>query len=155
MRKLKFKRILCGVDFLPASILAFETALELARSFQAALHIMHVIPAYPVVPLSPAPSSEDTTMSLEEKATEALETLLEREAKTLVGAPLTTEIVRGRAYAEILNRARDFQADLIVLGAKGFPLLEEAIGGATAEHVFKRASCSVLIVRDNPISERP
>jgi nucleotide-binding universal stress UspA family protein len=94
-------------------------------------------------------------MSLEEKATEALETLIEREAKTLEGAPFTTEITRGRAYVEILNRAHDYQADLIVLGAKGFPLLEETIGGGTAEHVFKGASCSVLIVRDNPISERP
>lgn len=94
-------------------------------------------------------------MSLEEKVTEALEALIEREAKTLEGAPLTTEITRGRAYVEILNRARDYQADLIVLGAKGFPLPEEAIGGGAAEHVFKGASCSVLIVRDNPISERP
>ncbi len=152
---MKFKRILCGVDFLPASILAFETALEFARSFQAALHIMHVIAVYPVVPVLPAPNSEDTTMSLEEKATEALEALIEREAKALEGAPLTTEITRGRAYLEILNRARDYQADLIVLGAKGFPLPEEAIGGGTAEHVFKGASCSVLIVRDNPSSERP
>jgi nucleotide-binding universal stress UspA family protein len=152
---MKFKRILCGVDFLPASILAFDTALEFARSFQAALHIMHVIPVYPVVPLSPAPSSGDTTLSLEERATEALEALIKREAKTLEGAPLTTEITRGRAYVEILNRARDYRADLIVLGAKGFSLPEEALGGGTAEHVLKGASCSVLIVRDNPISERP
>lgn len=152
---MKFKRILCGVDFLPASVKAFETALELAQSFQAALHIMHVIAVYPVVPASPAPILEDTTMSLEEKATEALEALIEQKAKKLEGAPLTTEITRGRAYVEILNRARDYQADLIVLGAKGFSLPEEAIGGGAAEHVFKGASCSVLIVRDNPISERP
>ena len=151
---MKFKRILCGVDFLPASVKAFEAALELAQSFRAALHVMHVIEVYPVVPVSPAPNSEDTTMSLEEKATEAMDALIEREAKTLEGAPLTTEITRGRAYVEILNRAHEFQADLIVLGAKGLPWPEEAVGRGAAEHVFRSASCSVLIVRDNPNSER-
>lgn len=80
--------------------------------------------------------------------------LLKREAETLEGAPLTTEITRGRAYVEILNRARDYQADLIVLGAKGLALPEEAIGGGTAEHVFQGASCSVLMVRDKENSER-
>jgi nucleotide-binding universal stress UspA family protein len=152
---MKFKRILCGVDFLPASITAFETALELAQSFRSALHVMHVIEVYPVVPAPPAPSSEDATISLEEKAEEAMEALIWRVTKPLEGAPLTTEITRGRAYVELLNRARDFQADLIVLGAKGLPFPEEAVGGGAAEHVFKGASCSVLIVRDNPNSERP
>ena len=152
---MKFKRILCGVDFLPASITAFETALELAQSFQAALHLLHVIEVYPVVPVSPVPNAEDATMSLEEKAAEAMEALLTQEAVPFEGAPLTTEITRGRAYVELLNRARDFQADLIILGATGHPLPEEAIGGGTAEHVFKGASCSVLMVIDNPNSEHP
>jgi nucleotide-binding universal stress UspA family protein len=152
---MKFKRILCGVDFLPASLTAFETALELAQSSQAALHILHVIEVYPVVPVSPVPIPEEATIGLEEKAAEAMDALLRREIETLEGAPLTTEITRGRAYVEIINCARDYQADLIVLGAKGLSLPEEAIGGGTAEHVFRDASCSVLMVRDNPNSERP
>lgn len=152
---MKFKRILCGVDFLPASLTAFETALELAQSSQAALHILHVIEVYPVVPVSPVPIPEEATIGLEEKAEEAMEALLRREIETLEGTPLTTEITRGRAYVEILHRARDYQADLIVLGAKGLSFPEEAIGGGTAEHVFQGASCSVLIVRNNPNAQRP
>lgn len=147
---MKVKRIICGVDFLPASVKAFEAALELAQSFQAALHVMHVIEVYPVVLMPQAVSSENAAFPLEEKAAEAMDELIRREARILEGAPLTTEITRGRAYVEILNRARDFQADLIVLGAKGLPRLEESIGGGAAEQVFKGASCSVLIVRDNP-----
>jgi nucleotide-binding universal stress UspA family protein len=151
---MKLKRILCGVDFLPASVKAFEAAMELAQSFRAALHVIHVIEVYPVVPAPPAPSSEEATLSLEEKAADAMEALIRRETKPLEGAPLTTEITRGRAYVELLNRAHEFQADLIVLGAKGLPWPEEAVGGGAAEHVFRSASCSVLIVRDNPNSER-
>ncbi|MBX3276848.1 MAG: universal stress protein [Acidobacteria bacterium] len=150
---MKFKRILCGVDFLPVSVKAFETALELAQSFQAALHIMHVIEVHPVVPMPPGVSTEDSTLALEEKAGDAMETLIRRAEKILDGPPLTTEITRGRAYVELLNRAREFEADLIVLGAKGFPWPEEVIGGGAAEHVFKIASCSVLIVKEDLNSE--
>jgi nucleotide-binding universal stress UspA family protein len=151
---MKFKRILCGVDFLPASVKAFEAALELAQSFQAALHVMHVIEAYPVVPAPPAPNSEEATLSLEEKAADAMEALIRGETTPLEGAPLTTEITRGRAYVELLNRAHEFQADLIVLGAKGVLWPEKALGGGAAEQVFRGASCSVLVVGDNPNSER-
>jgi nucleotide-binding universal stress UspA family protein len=62
-------------------------------------------------------------------------------------ADLTTEIASGEASAEILNRARDWGADLIVLGAKGAASLESIILGGTAEHVMQGAPCSVLVVR--------
>ena len=39
-------------------------------------------------------------------------------ASTLEGVPLTLEVTAGRAFAEILNHARDWAADLIVVGAK-------------------------------------
>src|SRR5689334_19330895 len=117
--RMKLKRILCGVDFLPASIRAFEIASELAQTFQAALHIMHVTEAYPGVPVWSSSNPQESTISIEEKAEAAMETLIRRLADAVGEVDLTTEITMGRAYAELVNRAREFQADLIVLGAKG------------------------------------
>jgi nucleotide-binding universal stress UspA family protein len=82
---------------------------------------MHVIEVYPVVPVSPPLGLDDAVTSLEEKATAAMEALIETAAESFEGAPLTTEVTRGRAYVEILNRARDYEADLIVLGRKDLP----------------------------------
>jgi nucleotide-binding universal stress UspA family protein len=59
----------------------------------------------------------------------------------------TTEVASGLAAAEIVNRTRQWGADLIVLGSKGTTSLAEMVLGGTAEQVVKEAPSSVLVVR--------
>jgi nucleotide-binding universal stress UspA family protein len=75
------------------------------------------------------------------------ETLVESAQPSLEGLAFTTEVTRGRAFVEIVRRAREWKADLTVLGSKGTTSLEEIIIGGTAEGVVKEAPCSVLVVR--------
>src|SRR5262249_35500368 len=141
-----FKRILCAVDFSETSLEAFRRAAEIARRFASHLYVLHVIEARPVVPdLIGIGEAGEMAVELEEKATAALESLVASSA--LEGVPLTLEATVGRAFVEILNHARDWQADLILLGAKGATAFEQIVIGSTAEHVMKYALCSVLIVR--------
>lgn len=143
-----FKRILCAVDFSEPSLEAFRQAAELARLFAGRLYVLHVIEARPVVPdLIGIGEAGEMAVEFEEKATAALESLVASSASALEGVPLTLEATAGRAFVEILNHARDWRADLIVLGAKGATALEQIVVGSTAEHVMKYAPCSVLIVR--------
>jgi nucleotide-binding universal stress UspA family protein len=143
-----FKRILCGVDFSKESIRAFHAAVELARRGKAALHVLHVLEAQPVIPgwLPPSGLSE-VTLLLEEKATASMEKLVKPGARELKGLKITSEVNDGRAFVEILDRARDWKADLIVIGAKGAASVDEIVAGGTAENVMRKATCSVLIVR--------
>src|SRR5215471_10535475 len=104
--EVKFNQILCGVDFSETSIRAFETAVELARTFRSGLHVIHVIEADPQVP--------DLTM--EGKAISAMDMLVAPAAEIL-HERLTTEVTTGRGFVEILNRARTRRCDLITLGA--------------------------------------
>jgi nucleotide-binding universal stress UspA family protein len=143
-----FKRILCAVDFSETSLEAFRLAAEIARQFASRLYVLHVIEARPVVSdLIGIDEAGEMAVDLEEKATAALESLVAASASALEGVPLTLEVTAGRAYVEILNHARDWSADLIVLGAKGATALEQIVVGGTAERVMKDALCSVLIVR--------
>jgi nucleotide-binding universal stress UspA family protein len=143
-----FKRILCGVDFSADALRAFHTAVELARQSNAALHLLHVIEAQPVVPgWLPANGLSEVTLIIEEKAKAAMEALIKSSSRELEGLKVSTEINDGRAFTEILNRAGEWEADLIVVGAKGAASVEEIVAGSTAENVTRRASCSVLIVR--------
>src|SRR5262245_16124088 len=135
---MNFKRILCAVDFSPTSVKAFEAAVELARSFKAQLHVIHVVEAGPSVP----------DLALEAKAVDAMTTLVASVAT--VDIALTTEVTTGTAFIEILKRAGELQVDLISMGTKGLRLLEERIFGGTAKRVFSDAPCSVLAVRGNP-----
>lgn len=151
---LKFKRILCGVDFSPMSIAAFLMAAELARSMNAELHVLHVIEAYPPTASWPRDGEGQDVQSLEQKATSAMDALVTRSAVALDSVSLTTEITVGLAFAELSNRARDSTRDLIVVGAKGVKLLEDALFGGTAEQVVKGAPCSVLVVRADQCTDR-
>ena len=146
---MRFKRILCGVDFSQVSVNAYETAVEFARSWKAQLHIMHVIEADPR-PLEwlPQPEPSNAVTSLQETARAAMEALVGPSATALDGLTVTSEVTNGRAPDEILNRARDLEIDLIILGDRGLTLPEETFSGGAAERVMKGAACSVLIVRD-------
>ncbi|HKQ79985.1 MAG TPA: universal stress protein [Blastocatellia bacterium] len=146
-----FKRILCAVDFSETSVEAFQQAVELARLFGGRLYVLHVIEARPVAPdLIGIDEVGEMAVELEEKATAALESLVASSASILEGVPLALEVTAGRASVEILNYARDWSADLIVLGAKGATGLEQVVVGGVAEIMMKHAPCSALIVRAAP-----
>jgi nucleotide-binding universal stress UspA family protein len=132
---MKLNRILCGVDFSETSVRAFETAVNLARAFDAELHVVHVIEA------------DLAGLSVEAKAVSAMDVLLAPALEALPSFRLTSEVTTGRGAVEILNRTRERHSDLIVLGSKGITLLEETVFGRTSERVVKEAPCSVLIVR--------
>jgi nucleotide-binding universal stress UspA family protein len=134
-----FQRILCAVDFSQGSIQAYHIAVEMARQqSKAALHLFHVIEARPVVSeWPPVNGLSEMMLALEEKATPAMESLVEASAPIPAGIAFSTEISTGRALVEILNRAHEWKADLIVLGACGAASLEHAIAGSTAEHVAR------------------
>jgi universal stress protein A len=143
-----FGRILCAVDFSETSLAAFQQAAEIAQFGGEELCLLHSIEAQPFVSdLLGRNEMGETAVELEEKATTAMESLVASSESVLEGIPLIIEVTSGRAYLEILNHARKWRADLIVLGAKGATSLEQLVIGSTAERVMKDAPCSVLIVR--------
>jgi nucleotide-binding universal stress UspA family protein len=143
-----FARILCGIDFSQTSLAAYQQAVGLARMGKGSLCIIHTIEAQPFVSaLFGVDEMGEMAVRLDEKATAALESLVASTAPALEGIPLTTEITAGRAFVEILNYAREWSADLIVLGAEGEASFGQIVVGSTAERVMKGAHCSVLIVR--------
>ncbi len=56
----------------------------------------------------------------------------------------------GRNYSQILNIAREFACDLIVLGAHGLGSTGDGLLGSTALRVLAHAPCDTLIARRDP-----
>jgi nucleotide-binding universal stress UspA family protein len=83
------------------------------------------------------------------RANAAMDALLASEETLLKGVRVTTEVTTGRAFVEILDRARTWRADLVVLGPRGAASLdlERVFLGSTAERVATSATCSVLVAR--------
>lgn len=143
-----FERILCAVDFSDGSLAALKSAIELAHGGSRRLFIFHVSEAQPVFSqwLTPDRLGE-VTVELQQAAKESMDELLD--SAQLEDVSVETEITNGRAFVEIIKKAREWKADLVVLGAKGMASLDQIVMGSTAERVMKESACSVLIVKNS------
>lgn len=75
--------------------------------------------------------------------------LVSKTMETLRGAGLsvTPVLQEGDARSQIIDVAKDWHADLIVLGSHGRMDLQRFLLGSVSEAVVRHAHCSVEIVR--------
>jgi nucleotide-binding universal stress UspA family protein len=142
-----FSRILAAIDFSENSETAFEYALTLAKQFDAELVIMHVInePVDLRGFYVPHISFEQLEKEIEEGATRMIENFCNARLASFTN--YTTTLVTGIPCDEIVLKAKEINASLVVLGTHGRTGLDHIIFGSTAERVVRLASCPVLTVR--------
>jgi nucleotide-binding universal stress UspA family protein len=133
-------RILCPVDFSPASAKALNVAIDYARAFKAEVHAIHVyqLSAY-------ASPSSDLARDLEAQVRGELDKFIA--GFTSHGVPIKTGLRMGVPYAEIVDAARDAGAELIVMGTTGKTGIQHLLLGSVAERVVRTAEVPVLSVR--------
>jgi nucleotide-binding universal stress UspA family protein len=143
---IKFRRILCPVDFGANSVTALKIAAELARERGAALYVLHVV----AIPSGPEVSLDFS------KLEGAARTRLERLVREKVGAGANWEAhVRSGAPAfEVLRAAERWGADLIVMATHGRKGLKHLVLGSVAESVVREAPCPVLTIRPGAAPRR-
>jgi nucleotide-binding universal stress UspA family protein len=145
-------RIVCGVDFSPASRAALGYAASLAEEADADLDIVHV---------AEAPDPGDPRVGGAHDAggepprREGIRAQLRALAPehTLAEGTVTEWVLDGRPAAEILNQAAARRADLIVLGAGGRSRRPFGLG-STTDKVVRSAVCPVLSVPAPAAQER-
>jgi nucleotide-binding universal stress UspA family protein len=142
------RRILVAVDCSEQSRWATEVAFSLAAKTGCDLALLHVVPAH-VTGVSAAGSLGMFAGGLRKQAAEVLH-------EAALGLPASVrplKILReGDAGDEIVAAAREWNADLIVMGTHGrgrVPRLFHLLG-AVANHVLRYALCPVLTVSQAP-----
>lgn len=82
--------------------------------------------------------------------------LVERAANTLGGSGFkaATEVRQGDIREMNIESAKDWSAELTVVGSHGQKRLPRLLLGSVAEAVVRHASCSVEVVRTSPRSQR-
>ena len=70
------------------------------------------------------------------------------------GVQVTTKILEGNPRNVILDEAREWGADLIIVGAGGYGIGRHMILGSVAGAVVANAPCSVQVVRDKQGTQR-
>lgn len=140
----RFRKILCPVDFFKPSTHAFNYALKLAANYGAGVHALHVIA--PVIPAAyGAPFSvEDLTADLEKESWRLLKKLRAGAEKT--GVPVTTEVRLGDIDLEIRRSVESQKADLIVMGTHGRRGFERLVMGSVTERMIRHSSVPLITV---------
>lgn len=142
-----FKTILFANDFAETSEEVFDYALSMAKKFDAKLLIVHVINE--PVDLRGFYVPHISFENLEKEIAEGAEKMMEKFCRTKVKefTNYETFILSGIPYEEIMKKADEAQASLIVMGTHGRRGLDHMLFGSTAERVVRGAGCPVLTVR--------
>jgi len=138
--------ILVPSDFSECSEEAVRYGLELARRFDARLHLLHVVQDPVTQPWAAEGFSVPAFEIVEQWRKQAAERLLAAVPEA-DRARVTVASVVATPYAEILDYAAAHDVDLIVMGTHGRGGVSHLLLGSIAERIVRRAPCPVLTVR--------
>ncbi len=140
-----FHSILVAVDGSPSSELAVHEAVELARAVGGRLTLISVA-APPRLPVATGPYL--VPYPCEDELERTAEALLERfERLVPEDVPVSTVVRRGHAATAILDRVRDGEHDLVVMGSHGYGPVLTLLLGSVSQAVLERSPVPVLVVR--------
>ncbi|QDV51906.1 universal stress protein [Gimesia fumaroli] len=144
---IKLKNILVPTDFSEFGEQALLYGCELAKRFDAKLHLLNVV--QDAVAMFPEPNMMGTSMN---DLVSDMQNLAKKQLEEMPGLPGTEdlEVVRevrvGPAFLEIIRYAKQAEIDLIVIGTHGRTGIKHMLLGSVAEKVVRKAPCPVLTV---------
>ncbi len=147
---INISKILYPTDFSEYSMAALPYAVNFTLQNKAELYCLHVVEMPQeeyltgeyMVPLNVPHVSEDKILRtartrLERFVTENLSEVDKVTSRVLVGTP----------FVEIIRYVREQSIDLIVIGTHGHSALSAIMLGSVAEKVVRKAPCPVLTVK--------
>jgi nucleotide-binding universal stress UspA family protein len=157
-----FEKMLVAIDMSEMGKKVFTSALYLAQKNNANLMLLHVLSAeednspLPIPPdlrdIYPAVGN-DLTLEVwrqqwEEFQRQGLEVLQSfAQEATRAGVSVESKQIPGSPSRTICQAAREWQANLIIIGHRGRSGLSEMFLGSVSNYVLHHAPCSVLMVQ--------
>jgi nucleotide-binding universal stress UspA family protein len=142
-----YRRILVPIDLADVELAkpAIATALMMVRESGGSVRLINVLPVTPVMLAEYVPP--DFEAQQRASAEEAIAIVAKESG---LGADRISTVVRqGAIDREILDEAKNMNADLIVMSSHRAGVRTYFLG-SNAGHVVRYAACSVLVVRQPP-----
>lgn len=141
-----YKRILVPVDGSPTSIRGLDEAITLAKLTGAGIRLVHVLDQLVFL------GGETYTVDIFGILKEVGERILQEMKARVVAAGIDvstylSEVLPGRVCDVVTAQAKEFDADLIVLGTHGRRGVGRLLLGSDAEKIVRIATVPVLLVR--------
>ena len=148
----EYSKILVPVDGSNEARLAFEKAIEVAKRNRAQVLIAHIIDTR----VLQTPTGFEGNFNEEiQRQTENLFQEYRQYAQEHDFNDIDFVLEYGSPKVYISkNIPKDYQIDLIIMGATGLNAVERLFIGSVSEYVIRNASCDVLVVRTDLENQR-
>lgn len=158
-----FHKVLVALDHSETALDVFDQALDLAATTQANLMLLHVLSTddqdapdaptpFPSMYYYPGLSATSISVYQQqwEQYTHTAQDILQAQSEEAKLAGVSVKITQkqGSPGETICEVAKEWQADLILLGSRGRAGLSEWLLGSVSNYVMHHAPCSVLICRE-------
>jgi len=144
------RKILVPTDFSKYSDKALSEALEIAETFDSEIFLVHVIrgeSGFTIMESFDDATQKKVREKLEQKTSAAFKKQIDKFPLSQK-VNIKTEVAKGVPYNEILEFQKTIDPDVLVVSAHGRSGFEDFFFGSTAEKIVRRATCSVLVVKD-------
>ncbi len=149
---ISIRSILVPLDLSEYAAHALPYARELATTFGATLHLLHVVDTQWVAGAGGTAFPEYGDNLMQRFEDDGLKALTQVAASLPQEVPVTTAVRIGPPHVQVVQYARELDVDLIVIATHGRSGLRHALIGSVAEKIVQMAPCPVLSMK-NPEHE--
>ena len=139
------RKILVPTDGSDYSMRAAEYAISIAKVHDAQIMVAYVIDEVVIDQFSKVAEREAVESELKNDGQRYAHYVIGLAEKE--GVKSTSMLVKGRPFEQIVNLAKSFDIDLIVMGTYGHRGAERILIGSVAERVIEYSLCPVLVVK--------
>ncbi len=141
---------LVPIDYSENSINAFRFALQLAELVSGTITSLHVVPdgTFSKLPNGSYDISHDIYQQYMAKSVKVLDSLI---SKNHSGVAVSHTFAQGRVVDNILDTARKYEADVIVMGTKGASGFREVIFGSITAKTIELAELPVMAIPEDAV----
>ena len=148
MKRRTIRQILVPIDFSEMSIGTIEPATNLAKRFDASVHLVHVHWFDYPAGFTALPGPVPPWSTVQEEVERSLTARLQEVASKFELPPANCHLCTGApVFDEISRLAQELPADLIVTSTHGYGGVKHFFLGSTAERLVQHAPCPVLVSR--------
>lgn len=144
-----YRKILVPLDGSVRANIAAEHAMELAKTMNAEVLFLHVIPSLPPYVNSYSDTLGGAYQQIHDELEKTGREIMEKAKKDYENRGIFMEfkVIWGTPAMEICREAKEGRFDLIVMSSRGMGEVKGYLMGDVSNRVVRHAYCPVLIVR--------
>lgn len=145
-------RILVAIDESQTSEAALAAISQHNWSDSTDIKLLYVIDNSQGVLKKLSPSKQASNQDIEQ-TTFVINQISENFQARVPHCSVTSDVIKGDPKSQIAKYAKQWKAELIVVGTSGKTGIDKILLGSVSQNVLQKSDCPVLIIKDGPMAD--